>query len=117
MKNQYEVEIDGALYRVTIEEISQSEKSQTALVPTPTSTPEPVELASATGREVNSPMAGNIFKVLVQPGQQVKQGEAVIILEAMKMENEIIAPEAGTISEVFVKEGQTVESDDILFSL
>lgn len=62
-------------------------------------------------------MAGNIFKVLVQPGQQVKQGEAVIILEAMKMENEIIAPEAGTISEVFVKEGQTVESDDILFSL
>lgn len=119
MKNQYEVEIDGTLYRVTIEEMSQSDRSQ--LAPTLAPTPGPVTVASSdnsdSGRQVNSPMAGTIFKVLVQPGQEVAQGEAIIILEAMKMENEIIAPEAGTISEVFVKEGQAVESDDILFRL
>lgn len=117
MKNQYEVEIDGTLYRVTVEEISQSEKSQPASTPKPAPAVAPSPPASATGLQVNSPMAGNVFKVLVQPGQQVKQGEAIIILEAMKMENEIIAPEDGTISEILVKEGQAVESDDVLFRL
>lgn len=115
MKNQYEVEIDGTLYRVTVEEISQSEKSQVA--PAPAAVPAPAAPASTSGLQVNSPMAGNIFKVVARPGQQVKKGEAVIILEAMKMENEIIAPEDGTISAILVNEGQAVESDDVLFSL
>lgn len=117
MKNQYEVEIDGTLYRVTVEEISQSEKSQVAPAPAPAAVPAPAAPASTSGLQVNSPMAGNIFKVLARPGQQVKKGEAVIILEAMKMENEIIAPEDGTISAILVNEGQAVESDDVLFSL
>jgi len=117
MKNQYEVEIDGTLYRVTVEEISQSEKSQVAPAPAPAAVPAPAAPASTSGLQVNSPMAGNIFKVLARPGQQVKKGEPVIILEAMKMENEIIAPEDGTISAILVNEGQAVESDDVLFSL
>jgi len=117
MKNQYEVEIDGTLYRVTVEEISQSEKSQVAPAPAPAAVPAPAAPASTSGLQVNSPMAGNIFKVLARPGQQVKKGEAIIILEAMKMENEIIAPEDGTISAILVNEGQAVESDDVLFSL
>lgn len=116
MKNQYEVEIDGTLYRVTVEEISQSEKSQPAAAHAPAATPA-APASSVSGLQVNSPMAGSVFKVLAQPGQQVKQGEAIIILEAMKMENEIIAPEDGTISEILVKEGQAVESDDVLFRL
>lgn len=118
MNNQYEVEIDGTLYRVTVEEISQSEKSQSSAAPVPvTPKPTPAASASSGGLQVDSPMAGNVFKVLAKPGQQVKKGEPVIILEAMKMENEIYAPEDGIISEISVKEGQAVESDDVLFKL
>lgn len=122
MQNQYEVEIDGTLYRVTIEEISHSERSQApAPAPTPAvapvAAPAPAAPASGNGKPVNSPMAGKIFKVLAQPGQAVKRGEPVVILEAMKMENEIVSPEDGVISEILVNEGQTVESNDVLFKL
>lgn len=123
--NKYEVEIDGTLYRVTIEEISESERSNTkaaeekvaASQPAPAPAENPAPTASGSGEQVTSPMAGNVFKVLAQPGQQVEKGETVIILEAMKMENEIIAPDNGTISAVHVKEGQSVESNDVLFEL
>ena len=77
MKNQYEVEIDGTLYRVTVEEISQSEKSQVAPAPAPAAVPAPAAPASTSGLQVNSPMAGNIFKVLARPGQQVKKGDVI----------------------------------------
>lgn len=128
--NQYEVEIDGKLYRVTIEEISENERtepknnssssqaqtSKEADRSTEQAQPAPAP-SSESGQNVTAPMPGNIFKVLAQPGQSVKEGETVIVLEAMKMENEIVAPADGTISAVHVKEGQAVEADDILFEL
>ncbi len=56
-------------------------------------------------------MPGNILKILVSQGQQVKEGETLIILEAMKMENEIVATRAGSVAQIAVSKGQVVETD------
>ena len=57
---------------------------------------------------------GKVMNILVKPGQEVKEGELVIILEAMKMENEIISPRSGIVSEITVSEGENVEKDQVM---
>ena len=74
-------------------------------------------VAAGGGDPVASPLAGNIFKVMVQPGDQVAEGDLVIILEAMKMETEIRAPKAGTIGSVNAKEGSAVKVGDTLYTI
>ena len=74
-------------------------------------------VAAGGGEPVASPLAGNIFKVLVQPGDQVAEGDLVLILEAMKMETEIRAPKAGTIGSVSAKEGTAVKVGDTLYTI
>ena len=64
----------------------------------------------AGGEAVNAPMPGTILKVNVQPGQAVKAGEVLVVLEAMKMENEIMAPKAGTVAQVLVSKGSNVDT-------
>ncbi|AWF80700.1 oxaloacetate decarboxylase subunit alpha [Microbulbifer sp. A4B17] len=72
----------------------------------------------ATGGEpVNAPLAGNIFKVMVKPGDQVSEGQAVLVLEAMKMETVVSAPRAGSVASVAVKEGDSVAVGDALLSI
>ncbi|MCR5149782.1 MAG: biotin/lipoyl-binding protein [Clostridiales bacterium] len=69
---------------------------------------------AASGSPVRSPMPGTILSVSVAPGQQVKSGQVIMILEAMKMENEIVAPCDGTVNQVNVQKGSTVETDAVL---
>ena len=69
------------------------------------------------GEPRTAPLAGNIFKVLVQPGQLVQEGDLVVILEAMKMETEIRAFRAGTVAAVNVKVGDAVSVGDSLLSI
>lgn len=69
------------------------------------------------GEPQNAPLAGNIWKVLAQPGQQVAEGDVVMILEAMKMETEIRAPKAGTIGSVTTSEGAAVKVGDTLYTI
>ena len=66
---------------------------------------------------IDAPLAGNIFKVNVRPGDQVAEGDVVIILEAMKMETEVRASSAGTVSKVNVSEGDSVAVGDALIEL
>ena len=64
----------------------------------------------AAGEVVKSPMPGNILKINVTQGQAVKEGDVLIVLEAMKMENEIVAPRAGSVAQIAVSKGQVVET-------
>ena len=66
--------------------------------------------ALAAGDVVKSPMPGNILKINVSQGQQVKEGDVLIVLEAMKMENEIVAPKNGSVAQIAVSKGQVVET-------
>ena len=65
---------------------------------------------TAAGEAVNAPMPGTILKVAVTAGQAVKEGELLVVLEAMKMENEIFAPKAGTVAQVLVNKGSSVDT-------
>ncbi len=66
--------------------------------------------APVAGEAVTAPMPGNILKVAVSQGQTVKEGDLLVVLEAMKMENEIFAPKAGTVAAVNVAKGQSVDT-------
>ena len=70
----------------------------------------PAAAAPVAGEAVTAPMPGNILKVNVTAGQAVKEGDLLIVLEAMKMENEIFAPKAGTVAQVLVQKGSTVDT-------
>ena len=72
--------------------------------------PAPAAASLAAGEVVKSPMPGNILKINVSQGQAVKEGDVLIVLEAMKMENEIVAPKAGSVAQIAVSKGQVVET-------
>jgi len=89
-----------------------------APAPAPVATPAPVAApAPVAGEAVKAPMPGNILKVNVTAGQAVKEGDLLVVLEAMKMENEIYAPKAGTVAQVLVQKGSTVDTDATLVVL
>ena len=67
-------------------------------------------VVTGAGEAVSAPMPGNILKVNVAQGQAVKEGDVLCVLEAMKMENEIMAPKAGTVTQVLVSKGSTVDT-------
>jgi glutaconyl-CoA decarboxylase len=70
----------------------------------------PAAAAPVAGEAVTAPMPGNILKVVVTAGQAVKEGDLLLVLEAMKMENEIFAPKDGTVAQVLVSKGSTVDT-------
>jgi oxaloacetate decarboxylase alpha subunit len=81
----------------------------------PTQSSAPISSVSQVG--VTAPLAGNIFKVIVKPGDQVQSGDVVVVLEAMKMETEIRAASAGQVQEVCVQEGDSVSAGATLVTL
>ena len=111
----YSVQVEGKSYTVTVADGGDiSAIVESGGVPVPVaSTP----AQAVTGEPVNAPLAGTVVKVLVQPGQVVAEGEAIIILEAMKMETSISAPNAGTIVAVKVQGGDSCTVGDVLVML
>ena len=113
----YTVTVGGQDYVVQVAEGGDV----TALAPVGTAAAAPAVAAAPVpaggGEPVPAPLAGNIFKVNVSPGDHVKQGEVIIILEAMKMETEVCAPKAGTVGSVDVKEGDSVAVGDSLLTI
>ena len=88
-----------------------------APVAAPAVAPAPAAAAPVAGEAVTAPMPGNILKVNVTPGQAVKEGDVLVVLEAMKMENEILAPKACTVKQVLVSKGATVDTGATLVVL
>ena len=113
----YEVEVEAgkAMLLDEYEAIVPSAPAAPAAAPVaaaPVAAPAaaPAAAAPVAGEAVTAPMPGNILKVNVTAGQAVKEGELLVVLEAMKMENEIFAPKAGTVAQVLVQKGSTVDT-------
>jgi len=115
----YTVEVNGKKYVVAVNEggeISQIQSGDGASAGGESSAPASGS-APTDGDPVPAPLGGNIFKVLVSPGDAVEEGDVMIILEAMKMETEVRAPKAGTIGEVFIKVGDAVSVGDEMLTI
>ena len=113
---KYRVNVNGTVYEVELEEITGA--APAASVATPAAAPAPAPAAApAGGEKVCAPMPGNILAVNVSNGSAVKKGDVLMILEAMKMENEIVAPQDGTVASINVNKGDTVNSGDVLVSM
>ena len=131
----YKVTLNGKVYEVEVEKgeaviQAEYEAALPAAAPAaPVAAPAPVQAqapaapaasapaASAGAGTVRSPLPGNINEIRFSAGQTVKAGDVVIILEAMKMENEIVAPKAGTLSKIHVQKGAVVNTGDPLFDV
>ena len=117
---KYKIEINNEVYRVAVKELSDDAEmstEQSSSEPEPKKEPTTQPVTSAEGTEVKAPMPGTILKVNVTAGQSVAQGEALIVLEAMKMENEVVAPADGVVGEIFVNANDRVEADQILLTI
>ena len=111
MKN-LKITVNGTAYDVQVEEVGATGG---ATFSAPVSAP--VAAPAGEGEPVNSPMPGTIVSVNVTSGQAVKEGDVLVVLEAMKMENEIMAPKAGTITSVNVNKGDSVEANTLLVTI
>ena len=122
MKN-YTITVNGNVYDVTVEENGSvatpaaAPKRAAALVAAPAKTAAPASNAGAGSVKIESGTAGKVFKVEKSVGDVVKKGDAVIILEAMKMEIPVVAPEDGTVASINVSVGDSVEAGTVLATL
>ena len=110
---KYKVTLNGKTYEVEVEAgkaMLVDEYEAYAPAPAAPVAAAPVAAAPVAGEAVTAPMPGNILKVAVSAGQSVKEGDLLVVLEAMKMENEIFAPKAGTVAQVLVSKGSTVDT-------
>ncbi len=105
---KYKVTVNGTAYEVEIETVDAADVQKAA--PAPVAPAAPKASAPAGGETVTSPMPGNILGVNVKVGGSVKKGDVLMILEAMKMENEIMSPCDGTVKAVEVAKGASVET-------
>ena len=120
---KFNVTVNGTAYEVEIEEVSADAVAAPAAPVAAPAAPKaaPAKKAAPVGNagavKVTSPMPGNILKMNVAVGQQVKKGDVICVLEAMKMENDIPAPQDGTVASVNVQKGASVNSGDVLVTL
>jgi len=110
----YTITVNGNVYDVTVEEnaggVVAMPKAPVKAAPVAAPKAAPVAAGTQGGVKVNSPMPGKILAVKANAGQAVKKGDVILVLEAMKMENEVVAPEDGTVASVNVAVGDSVEA-------
>lgn len=110
---KYRVNVNGTVYEVELEEMTGAPAAAPVAAPAPSAAAAP----AAGSEKVTSPMPGTILSVNVAAGDAVKRGQVLMILEAMKMENEIMCPCDGTVASVSVTKGAAVESGTLLCTI
>ena len=121
---KYKVTLNNRVYEVEVEQgeamlvdeyelAAPAAPAPVAAAPVAAAAPA-APVAVAAGEPVKSPMPGNILKINVTQGQQVNEGDVIMVLEAMKMENEIVATRSGTIAQIAVSKGAVVETGAVL---
>ncbi len=126
---KFNVTVNGVNYEVAVEEILDSKPAAAPAAPAVTAQPAPVSAPAVSApavptaapvqvrdgeMPVNAPMPGKIIKILVEEGQAVQKGDILLILEAMKMQNEITSPVAGTVKSIRVSAAQNVKPGEVL---
>lgn len=119
---RFNITVNGNAYDVAVEEITDSSAPVAAAAPVQTKkvaapAAAPAKKAAGAGTKVSAPMPGTILEIKVKEGDSVKKGQPVMVLEAMKMENDIVAPCDGKITSIVVNKGDTVESADTLATI
>ena len=125
---RFNVTVNGTVYDVVVEETDAGSAAPVAAAPkaapaAPKAAPAAPKAApaassgSAGATAIKAPMPGTIVKVNVNPGDKVSKGDVLCVLEAMKMENDIVAPRDGKITSVVAQKGASVNSGDVLFTL
>jgi biotin carboxyl carrier protein len=129
MSKTYNITVNGQMYSVVVDEVggtayapapaaaSAPIAAAPAAAPAPTAEVAPAVAPSAGTTVVEAPMPGTILDILVNAGDSVTEGAPLLILEAMKMENEIVAPQSGTVDAVLTSKGAAVNAGDALVSL
>lgn len=117
----YTITVNGNVYNVTVEEgitAGAPVVSAPAAAPAPAAVSAPASVPAASGSvKVEAPMSGKILAVKANAGQAVRKGDVLVVLEAMKMENDIVAPQDGTVASINVTVGQQVESGEAIATL
>ena len=120
---RFNITVNGKAYDVAVEEITDGSAPVQAAAPSATAAPAaPAPAAAPTpaageGTKVTAPMPGNILDVKVNTGDTVTKGQVLMVLEAMKMENDIVAPCDGKVTSVVAKKGDTVNASDTLATI
>ena len=115
---KYTITVNGTAYEVEVEEagvVASAPKAAPKAAPAPA--PKAAASVAAGATTVSAPMPGKVLSINVKAGDAVKSGDVLLILEAMKMQNEIMAPADGTVSDVRVSAGQTVATGDVMIVL
>ena len=115
----YTITVNGVPYNVTVEENGSSAPAKSAPAPAPAvaEAPQPAAPKASGKVSVEAPMPGNILDVKVKAGDSVKSGDSLLILEAMKMENDIVSPSDGEIASVNVSKGDSVDAGQVLITI
>ena len=119
MSKKYRITVDGTAYSVEVEELGAGAPAPVAApapapAPVAAPAPAPAPAAGGAGAPVTAPMPGKILRVAVSVGAPVKNGDLVLVLEAMKMENEIFSPADGVVKEIRARDGETVNTGDVM---
>ena len=111
---KYRVTVNGTAYEIELEELTGAAPAPAAASAASAPTPAPAAAAPAGGEQVTSPMPGTMLSVNVAVGDAVKRGQVLMVLEAMKMENEIMCPRDSKVASVNTSKGAAVESGTLL---
>lgn len=111
---EYNITVNGKQFNVGVQRVGEGSAPAAAPVAAAAA---PAPVSTGGGTAVNSPMPGNVFKVACTQGQQVNEGDLLLVLEAMKMEIEVAAPSSGTVGSIAVAVGAAVNTGDVLVTL